>query len=52
MGLLIDGQWHDQWYDTKTSGGRFVRKDSAFRHWVRRNGNASFLADATATIST
>ncbi|MBT0670171.1 glutathione S-transferase family protein [Novosphingobium profundi] len=38
MGLLIDGTWHDQWYDTASSGGRFVRKDSAFRHWVTRDG--------------
>jgi glutathionyl-hydroquinone reductase len=34
MGLLIDGQWHDQWYDTSKSAGHFVRKDSAFRNWV------------------
>nr|WP_321445154.1 glutathione S-transferase family protein [uncultured Cohaesibacter sp.] len=40
MGLLIDGQWHDQWYDTKSSGGRFVRKDSAFRNWVTADGSA------------
>lgn len=32
MGLLVDGQWHDQWYDTKTSGGRFVREDAQFRN--------------------
>ena len=25
MGLLIDGRWHDQWYDTSASGGRFRR---------------------------
>jgi putative glutathione S-transferase len=40
MGLLIDGVWHDQWYDTKSTGGRFVRKDSAFRHWVTADGSA------------
>ena len=38
MGLLIDGQWHDRWYDTKESGGRFVRKDSAFRNWITPDG--------------
>ena len=27
MGLLVNGGWTDQWYDTKSSGGRFVRKD-------------------------
>jgi putative glutathione S-transferase len=39
MGLLIDGVWHDQWYDTKSTGGRFVRKDSAFRNWVTADGS-------------
>ena len=34
MGLLIDGRWHDQWYNTKSTGGRFQRKDASFRNWV------------------
>ncbi|MBY4675403.1 glutathione S-transferase family protein [Marinobacterium arenosum] len=34
MGLLINGQWHDQWYDTKTSGGKFVRAGAQFRNWI------------------
>jgi glutathionyl-hydroquinone reductase len=38
MGVLVDGAWHDQWYDTKSTGGRFVRKDSAFRSWVTPDG--------------
>lgn len=38
MGLLIDGVWHDKWYDTKSTGGRFVRKDSQFRNWITPNG--------------
>jgi len=38
MGLLIDGVWHDQWYDTKSTGGRFVRQDSQFRNWVTADG--------------
>ncbi len=38
MGLLVDGVWHDEWYDTKSTGGRFVRKDSAFRNWVTPDG--------------
>ena len=38
MGLLVDGRWHDQWYDTAKSGGRFVRQDSAFRNWVTADG--------------
>jgi len=39
MGLLVDGRWHDQWYDTAKSGGRFVRQDSAFRNWVTPDGS-------------
>lgn len=34
MGLLIDGQWHDQWYDTTSTSGRFKRPRSAFRDRV------------------
>jgi glutathionyl-hydroquinone reductase len=40
MGLLVDGVWRDQWYDTKETGGRFVRKDAAFRHWITPDGRA------------
>lgn len=40
MGLLVDGKWHDQWYDTKKSGGRFIRSDSQFRNWVTKDGSA------------
>jgi glutathionyl-hydroquinone reductase len=39
MGLLIDGEWHDQWYDTGESGGRFVRGDARFRNWVTPAGS-------------
>ena len=39
MGLLVDGKWHDRWYDTSSTGGRFVRQDSAFRSWVTPDGS-------------
>ena len=38
MGLLVNGEWRDQWYDTRSSAGRFIRSDSAFRNWVTRDG--------------
>jgi glutathionyl-hydroquinone reductase len=38
MGLLIDGKWHDQWYDTKVTQGEFVRKAPQFRNWVTPDG--------------
>jgi len=34
MGLLVDGQWQDQWYDTEESKERFVRSAAQFRNWV------------------
>ena len=40
MGLLVDGRWQDQWYDTAGSAGRFVRTDAAFRNWVTPDGAA------------
>ena len=40
MGLLVDGQWRDQWYDTKATGGRFKRDISRFRNWVTVDGSA------------
>jgi putative glutathione S-transferase len=39
MGLLINGQWHDQWYDTKATGGEFKRTVSAFRNWITPDGS-------------
>jgi glutathionyl-hydroquinone reductase len=40
MGLLVDGTWHDVWYDTKASQGRFVRSESQFRNWITADGAA------------
>jgi len=38
MGLLVDGVWRDQWYDTTKSGGRFERSAARFRNWVTKDG--------------
>ncbi|MBS9478556.1 glutathione S-transferase family protein [Ancylobacter radicis] len=38
MGLLVDGQWVDKWYDTKSTGGRFVRTTTRFRNWITPDG--------------
>jgi len=40
MGLLVEGVWVDQWYDTKSTGGRFERKASQFRNWLTADGSA------------
>ncbi|WP_027235601.1 glutathione S-transferase family protein [Leisingera caerulea] len=40
MGLLIDGKWRDQWYDTDSTGGAFKRSESQFRSWITADGSA------------
>ncbi|MCC3307642.1 glutathione S-transferase family protein [Psychrobacter sanguinis] len=40
MGLLVEGKWQDQWYDTEATGGRFQRDLSRFRSWVTVDGSA------------
>jgi len=39
MGLLQDGKWVDQWYDTKATKGRYVRKEAQFRNWITADGS-------------
>lgn len=39
MGQLVDGIWHDTWYDTKSTGGKFVRSTSKFRNWITPDGS-------------
>ena len=38
MGLLVDGKWHDKWYDTDKTGGKFEREAARFRNWVTEDG--------------
>lgn len=40
MGLLVDGVWHDKWYDTHADKGKFIRSESQFRNWVTTDGAA------------
>lgn len=40
MGLLVNGEWHTDWYDTKATGGRFERKAPSFRNWITADGSA------------
>ena len=39
MGLLVDGKWKNEWYDTKSTGGRFERKAPSFRNWITPDGS-------------
>ncbi|BAP46102.1 glutathione S-transferase family protein [Pseudomonas sp. LJDD11] len=36
MGLLVEGRWHDQWYETKE--GAFQRENAQRRNWVTADG--------------
>ena len=40
MGQLVDGVWHDVWYDTKSTGGAFKRANAKFRNWITADGSA------------
>ena len=40
MGLLVDGVWHDTWYETGKTGGKFKRSEAKFRNWITANGAA------------
>ena len=40
MGQLVDGEWHDTWYDTSKTGGKFERSTAGFRNWVTADGSA------------
>jgi len=52
MGLLVEGKWVDQWYETKSSQGKFKRQESLFRDWITADGspapggNGGFKAEA------
>ncbi len=46
MGLLVEGQWQDQWYDTTKSGGAYIRNEAQFRNWVTVDGSAGPTGEA------
>ena len=39
MGQLVDGVWHDVWYDTSNTGGIFERSTAGFRNWITADGS-------------
>jgi len=39
LGQLIDGVWSNEWYDTKSTGGRFERTKPMFRNWITPDGS-------------
>tara|TARA_R110002124_G_scaffold103524_1_gene252637 strand:- start:879 stop:1868 length:990 start_codon:yes stop_codon:yes gene_type:complete len=46
MGVLVDGEWQNTWYDTSASGGKFERSAAKFRNWVTEDGSAGISGEA------
>lgn len=46
MGLLQNGKWLDQWYDTGGNNGEFRRQESRFRDWLSPDPAARFPAES------
>lgn len=46
MGLIVNGKWVDQWYETKENKGEFVRQESRFRHQLSKEANSKYFAEA------
>lgn len=46
MGLLVNGEWRDEWYDTTSTGGAFERPATKFRGRLSREAGAEHPASA------
>lgn len=46
MGLIVNGKWLDQWYDTKNSDGKFERQDSRFRDTISDQAGSRYPVEA------
>ncbi|MDX2321646.1 MAG: glutathione S-transferase family protein [Moritella sp.] len=46
MGLIVNGKWLDQWYDTKNSDGKFERQDSRFRDTISNQSNSRYPVES------
>lgn len=42
MGFLDSGKWHDKWYNTGETAGKFVREDSQFRQSLSKDLTSDF----------
>lgn len=46
MGLLVNGKWVNQWYETNKNKGEFVRQDSRFRNQISSDEGSQFTPEA------
>ena len=42
MGLLVDGQWQDRWYEN-SNDGEFQREQAQRRDWVTTDGSPGLI---------
>ena len=45
MKTLIEGAWVDRRAEVQSADGSFVRKDTAFRHWITADGAPGLYGD-------
>jgi glutathionyl-hydroquinone reductase len=46
MGVMVEGEWRTDWYDTRKTGGAFERPTTQFRRWITADGSSGFPAAA------
>ena len=46
MGQLVNGKWQGKFFEVDSENGRFVRRDSIFRNWIRADGSSRFQPEA------
>lgn len=46
MGLLVEGEWKDKWYDTTSNEGHFKREDAQRRAWIKADGSSDFAPES------
>ena len=46
MGLLVNGEWHTDWYDTQSTNGEFIRQGSQFEQVTPSHEAGEFPAQA------
>ena len=45
MGMLVDGKWGQDHFDSRRIGGKFVRAESRFRNWITADGSPGPTGD-------
>ena len=46
MGLIVNGKWVDNWYDTTASKGKFERQESRFRATISNEPDSQYPVEA------